>query len=64
MPHVRVEMRANLKSISHRCHLFEVASVWELTKEAIHSPLGCLQVGSEALDSSDGPYRRPMARVP
>ena len=38
-------MRANLKSISHRCHLFEVAFVWELTKETIHLPLGCLQGG-------------------
>ena len=41
--HGVVEMRANLKSISHRCRLFEVAFVWELTKETIHSPLGCLQ---------------------
>ena len=38
-------MRANLKSISHRCHLFEVALVWELTKETIHLPLGCLRGG-------------------
>ena len=36
-------MRANSKSISHRCHLFEVAVVCELTKETIHLPLGCLQ---------------------
>jgi len=36
---------ANLKSISHRCHLREVAFVWELTKETIYLPLGCLQVG-------------------
>ena len=36
---------ANLKSISHRCHLFEVACVWELTKEAIDLPLGCLHGG-------------------
>ena len=35
----------NLKSISHRCYLFEVAFVWELTKETIHLPLGCLQGG-------------------
>jgi len=28
---------ANLKSISHKCHLFEVAFVWELTKETIHA---------------------------
>ena len=33
----------NLKSISHRCYLFEVAFVWELTKETIELPLGCLQ---------------------
>jgi len=35
-------LRANLKSISH---LFEVAFVWELTKETTHLPLGCLQGG-------------------
>ena len=45
--HPGVELRANLKSISHRCHLFEVAFVWALTKETIHLPLGCLQVGEE-----------------
>ena len=27
----RVELRPNRESISHRCHLFEVAFVWELT---------------------------------
>jgi len=37
---------ANFKSISHRCHLFEDACVWELTKETIDLPLGCLQGGS------------------
>ena len=36
---------ANLKSISHRCHLFEVTFVWELTKETIVLPLGWLQGG-------------------
>ena len=41
--HPVVELRANLKSISHRCQLFDVAFVWELTKETIHLPLGCLQ---------------------
>jgi len=46
--HPGVELRANLKSISHRCHLFEVAFVWELTKETIHLPLGCLQGGFRA----------------
>ena len=34
---------ANLKSISHKCHLREVAFEWELTKETIYLPLGCLQ---------------------
>ena len=43
--HPGVELRANRKSISHRCHLFEVAFVWELTAETIHLPLGCLQGG-------------------
>ena len=36
---------AKLKSISHRCHLILVAFVWELTKETIQIPLGCLQAG-------------------
>ena len=30
--HPGVKLRANRKSISHRCHLVEVALVWELTK--------------------------------
>ena len=38
-----VELRANLKLISHRCFLFKVAFEWEWTKETIHLPLGCLQ---------------------
>ena len=44
--HLGVELGVNLKSISHRCHLFEVAVVWELSKKNIHLPLGCLQGGS------------------
>ena len=39
------ELRANLKSIAHSCFLFEVAFVWELPRETIHLPLGCLQGG-------------------
>ena len=35
----------NLKSISHRCHPILVAFVWEVTKETIDLPLGCLQGG-------------------
>ena len=38
-------MRANIKSISHRCHPILVAFVWELTEETIDLPLGCLQGG-------------------
>ena len=34
---------ANLKSISHRCYLREVAFEWKLTKDTIHMPLRCLQ---------------------
>ena len=43
--HPKVELRANLKSISHRCHLFDVAFVWVLTRETICLPPGCLQGG-------------------
>ena len=35
----------NLKSSSHRCYFREVAFEWELTKETIYLPLGCLQGG-------------------
>ena len=49
--HPGVEFRANLKSISHRCHLFKVAFVWKLTQETIHLPLGCLQCGFHNLPS-------------
>ena len=45
LDHPGVELRANVKSISHRCHLFELAFVWELTEETIKLPLGCLQGG-------------------
>ena len=41
---------ANLKSISHRCCLFEVAFVWELTTATIVVTLGCLQDGPCTLD--------------
>ena len=44
---------ANLKSISHKCDLREVAFAWELTKETIHLPLGCLQgrIGPQEADA-------------
>jgi len=35
----------NLSSISYRYHLILVAFVWELNKETINLPLGCLQGG-------------------
>jgi len=38
---------ANLKSTSHRYYLFEIAFVWQLTKETIVLPLGCHQGGAE-----------------
>ena len=38
---------ANLKSIFHRCYLFEVAFIWELTKDTIVLPMGCLQGDTE-----------------
>ena len=37
-----------MKSIFHRCHLREVVFEWELTKETIFWPLGCLQGGGGA----------------
>ena len=36
---------ANLKSISHRCYLREVAFEWELAEETIYLTLGCLLGG-------------------
>ena len=36
---------ANLESISRECYPKEVAFEWELTKENVHLPLGCLQGG-------------------
>jgi len=41
VPHPGGNPGANLKSISHRRYLFEVACVWDLTQETIHLPLGC-----------------------
>ena len=40
-----VEFRENVESMSQRYYLFEVAFVWELTKETTHLPLGYLQDG-------------------
>ena len=40
---------ANLKSISHRFYLRDVVCEWELTKESICLPLGCLQGGVPSL---------------
>ena len=37
---------ANLNSISHRCYLREVAFEWELTRETIYLPMGCIQGGN------------------
>jgi len=47
--HPGVELRANLKPISYRCHLFEVdrrgGICMGVDLETIHLPLGCLQGG-------------------
>jgi len=45
---------ANLKAISHRCRPL-VAFAWELTRETIYLPLGCLQGGN------GGVFRPPRA---
>jgi len=64
LPHPEVELR---ESISHRCHLFEVASAWDLAKETIHLPLGCLQSGTHTerpnLRSSDPRFTLPEIRI-
>ena len=44
--HPGVVLRANLKSISHRCYLREIAFEEELNKETIYLSLGCLEGGS------------------
>jgi len=52
----------NLKSISHRCYLREVAFEWELT---LYLPLGCLQGGVTAGHSAgmyDERRHRPVDR--
>ena len=56
---------ANLKPISHRCYLFEVAFVWELTNETIVLPLGCLQ-GGGVISTCLGPHTclSPTPRTP
>ena len=56
--HPGVELRADLKSNFHGCHFFEVSFVWELTKETIRLPLGCLQggLGSMAQQRVAGRY--------
>ena len=43
--HPEVELRANLQSISHRCHPVLVAFVRKLTQETMNLPLGGLQGG-------------------
>ena len=55
---------ANLKSISHRCRPIMVAFVWELTKETIVVPLGCLQGGrGGALSAPRGARAQPRAAL-
>ena len=53
-----VELRANPKSISHRCHLFGVASVWELTEKTYICPW----VVPRAVDKAAQPRRVEVER--
>jgi len=55
---------ANLKSISHRCYLEEVAFAWELTKETIVLPLGCLHGGEMSERTASTATSVPTARPP
>jgi len=57
------ELRANVKSISHKCNLEEVAIVWELTQETIRLPLGCLQGGKDLGVSESGAMHRGLVRA-
>ena len=59
-----VELRANLKSIPHICHLFDMAFEWELTEEIIHLPLGCFQGGSSRSSRARVPRLRPGCCAP
>jgi hypothetical protein len=58
---------AYLESISHRVYLREVAFEWELTKETIYLPKGCLQgrfVGEEGRGrETDGERGRERQEV-
>jgi len=54
---------ANLKSISHRCHLREVAFVWKLTKETIYLPRGCLRGGYGTALGGGQTWARMAARL-
>ena len=56
-------MRETLKSVSHRCYIFEVAFVWEVTEETIHLPMGCLQggVGGVEVVLRRGHYEAPLS---
>ena len=59
--HLEGNPGANLKSTSHRCYLLEVAFVWELTKETIVLPLGCLLGGYVYITPVPGRARAPCA---
>ena len=62
--HHGVELRANLQSISHKCHLEEVAFVWEWTKETNDLPLGCLAGASLNPERCTVRGRRECGAVP
>ena len=70
-PHPEGNLGANLESNSHRCHPILVAFVWELTKETIELPMGCLQGGNllglfedVARDARNEARHQPPRRLP
>ena len=54
----------NVKSTTHRCHPILVAFVWELTKETINLPLGCLQEEMKRRPGARSAPRRAIRVLP
>ena len=55
-PHPGDSPRANFKAISYGYYLILVAFAWELTKETIYLPLGCLQGGKPLTVKPNGAF--------
>jgi len=61
--HPCVELRENLRSVSHRCHA--TLKVWQSTKETNHLPVGCLPDGLllSSPELSDAKVYEPSIRA-